>query len=117
MGVRRALSLCMEAILKKNVPIRTLGPIIHNATVIEELESYGIKSIKSPEEVEKGDYVLIRTHGVTPQVRHELAKRGARIIDATCPKVAKVQAIIRKHVANGYFMIIIGDHGLSLIHI
>ncbi len=111
MGVRRALSLCMEAILKKNVPIRTLGPIIHNATVIEELESYGIKSIKSPEEVEKGDYVLIRTHGVTPQVRHELAKRGARIIDATCPKVAKVQAIIRKHVANGYFMIIIGDHG------
>ncbi|MEI6093721.1 MAG: 4-hydroxy-3-methylbut-2-enyl diphosphate reductase, partial [bacterium] len=111
MGVRRALSLCMESIRKKNIPICTLGPIIHNSTVIEELESYGIKNIKTPEEVKEGDYVLIRTHGVTPQIRSALSKRGAKIIDATCPKVARVQGIIRKHVANGYFIVIIGDHG------
>ena len=111
MGVRRALSLCMDAIRKKNLPIRTLGPIIHNTTVIDELESHGIKSIKDPEDINEGDYVLIRTHGVTPSIRHELSKKGAKIIDATCPKVAKVQAIIRKHVANGYFIVIIGDHG------
>ena len=111
MGVRRALSLCMEAIRKKNLPIRTLGPIIHNTTVIDELESHGIKSIKDPEDINEGDYVLIRTHGVTPNIRQQLSKRGAKIIDATCPKVAKVQAIIRKHVANGYFIVIIGDHG------
>ncbi|MCX6112817.1 MAG: 4-hydroxy-3-methylbut-2-enyl diphosphate reductase, partial [Proteobacteria bacterium] len=111
MGVRRALSLCMDAIRRKNLPIRTLGPIIHNTTVIDELESHGIKSIKSPEDINEGDYVLIRTHGVTPSIRHELSRKGARIIDATCPKVARVQAIIRKHVANGYFIVIIGDHG------
>lgn len=111
MGVRRALSLCMDSIRKKNLPICTLGPIIHNSTVIEELESYGIKNIKTPEDVEGGDYVLIRTHGVTPQIRSALSKRGAKIIDATCPKVARVQGIIRKHVANGYFIVIIGDHG------
>jgi 4-hydroxy-3-methylbut-2-en-1-yl diphosphate reductase len=111
MGVRRALSLCRQAVQKKNFPLRTLGPIIHNTTVIDELESSGIKSVKDPSQIEKGDYVLIRTHGVTPQVRQELMDRGAKIIDATCPKVARVQGIIRKNVAGGYFIVIIGDHG------
>ena len=110
MGVRRALALCMKAVRKKNIPLYTLGPLIHNNTVTSELESYGVKALKDTKDVSPGSYVLIRSHGVTPTVRQELINKGAKIIDATCPKVAKVQGIIRKNVAEGFFIVIVGDH-------
>ncbi len=110
MGVRRALALCMRALRKKNIPLYTLGPLIHNNTVTSELESYGVKTLKDTQDVKPGTYVLIRSHGVTPTVRQELINKGAKIIDATCPKVAKVQGIIRKNVADGFFIVIVGDN-------
>lgn len=110
MGVRRALALCMKALRRKNIPLYTLGPLIHNNTVTSELESCGVKTLKDTQEVKPGTYVLIRSHGVTPTVRQELINKGAKIIDATCPKVAKVQGIIRKNVAEGFFIIIVGDN-------
>jgi 4-hydroxy-3-methylbut-2-enyl diphosphate reductase len=100
----------MRALRKKNIPLYTLGPLIHNNTVTSELESYGVKTLKDTQDVKPGTYVLIRSHGVTPTVRQELINKGAKIIDATCPKVAKVQGIIRKNVADGFFIVIVGDN-------
>jgi len=111
MGVRRALRLCMDLVRSGKSPIYTLGPIIHNSTVIDKLDSFGVRSLKDIKEVTPQSHVLIRSHGITPKERGELVKRGINICDATCPKVAKVQAIIKSHVAQGYSIVIVGDHG------
>jgi len=111
MGVRRALSLCMDLVRSGKRPIYTLGPIIHNSTVTKKLESFGVRSVENLCEMEPGSYVLVRSHGITPKLRTELIQKGLNICDATCPKVARVQAIIKAHVNQGYSIVIIGDHG------
>ncbi len=111
MGVRRALSLCMDLVRSGKKPIYTLGPIIHNNTVIEKLEAFGVRSVDDLDQIEPNSYVLVRSHGITPKLRQELTERGFKLCDATCPKVARVQAIIKAHVNQGYMTVIIGDHG------
>jgi len=101
----------MDLVRSGKKPIYTLGPIIHNSTVTKQLESFGVRSVKDISEVELGGYVLVRSHGITPKLRSELIQKGFNICDATCPKVARVQAIIRAHVNQGYSIVIIGDHG------
>ncbi|MGM0417594.1 MAG: 4-hydroxy-3-methylbut-2-enyl diphosphate reductase [Thermodesulfobacteriota bacterium] len=111
MGVRRAVEIALEqANLKKDEkPIKTFGPLIHNPQVLELLEE---KNIKCIEEIpENGDgTVIIRAHGIPPQTKEKLKNAGFTILDATCPRVIKVQAIIKKHSARGYNVIIAGDH-------
>jgi 4-hydroxy-3-methylbut-2-enyl diphosphate reductase len=101
----------MDLVRSGKKPIYTLGPIIHNNTVTEKLEAFGVRSVKDLDEIEPGSYVLVRSHGITPKLRQELVQRGLNICDATCPKVARVQAIIKSHVNQGYLTVIIGDHG------
>ncbi len=111
MGVQRALRLCMELVRSKKNSIYTLGPIIHNGTVTASLEAKGVKTATDIEKIEPNSWVLIRSHGVTPKVRNSLLERGINICDATCPKVARVQGLIKSNVSQGYFAVIIGDHG------
>jgi len=59
--------------------------------------------------IEEGTTVIIRAHGVSPQEREILKKKGAMIIDATCPKVGRVQSVIKKHAARDYRIVIVGD--------
>jgi 4-hydroxy-3-methylbut-2-enyl diphosphate reductase len=101
----------MDLVRSGKKPIYTLGPIIHNNTVIEKLEAFGVHSVKDLDQIEPGSYVLVRSHGITPKLRQELVQKGFNICDATCPKVARVQAIIKSHVNQGYLIVIIGDHG------
>ena len=111
MGVQRALRLCMELVRSKKTPIYTLGPIIHNGTVTASLEAEGVKTAVDIDGLEPNSWVLIRSHGVTPKVRNKLASLGVNVCDATCPKVARVQGLIKSNVSQGYFAVIIGDHG------
>ena len=111
MGVRRGLALCMDLVRKKQFPLSTLGPIIHNNDVIKELQALGVSSVKNADDLNKDEHILIRSHGVSPTQRKELQDKGLNICDATCPKVAKVQGIIKGHVRKGYHVVIIGDHG------
>lgn len=110
MGVQRALRLCTKLVKDKKAPIYTLGPIIHNNTVIEYLASLGVKNSKDLDAIEKGSWVLIRSHGITPKLRTKLNELGFNLCDATCPKVARVQSLIKSNVSLGYFVVIIGDH-------
>ena len=71
------------------------------------LRERGITVLKPGEAVPEG-LVVIRAHGIPPQERRQL-EGGSRIIDATCPRVAKVQAIIRRWAAKGYATLIVGD--------
>ncbi len=109
MGVRRAVDMVLDLQRSETpLPISTYGPLIHNPRTLDLLRSRGIQEAKSLEDVPKGT-VVIRAHGISPAEKGILANKGVRIIDATCPRVARVQAVIRKHAAQGHFCIIVGD--------
>jgi len=109
MGVRRAMEIVLsEAHKNKEKPLYTYGPLIHNRQVLTLLESKGVKVLKDPESAGQSK-VVIRAHGIPPQLRSKLRSGKAEIIDATCPKVARVQAIIKYYTKKGYKGIIVGD--------
>ena len=108
MGVRRAVDLVLDTANTTGEPICTYGPLIHNPQVLELLEEKGIPVIKEIPGKGSGS-VLIRAHGVPPEVKEGLKHAGFNIIDATCPRVIKVQTIIRVHAQKGYAIIIVGD--------
>ncbi|MGB8993087.1 MAG: 4-hydroxy-3-methylbut-2-enyl diphosphate reductase [Desulfobaccales bacterium] len=107
-GVKRALELVLKAINENQSKICTYGPLIHNPQVLDLLRERGITILKPGEAVSDG-LVVIRAHGIPPQERHLLEQMSGRIIDATCPRVAKVQAIIQRWAAKGYATLIVGD--------
>ncbi len=107
-GVKRALELVLKAINENQAKIYTYGPLIHNPQVLELLRERGITVLEPGETVPEG-LVVIRAHGIPPQARSQLEGQGRHIIDATCPRVAKVQAIIRRWAAKGYATLIVGD--------
>ena len=108
MGVRRAVEIVLDTAHQQNAPVRTFGPLIHNPQVLKIFEEKGIKTEYSVPEKGTGS-ILIRAHGVPPDIKASLASAGFNVIDATCPRVIKVQTIIRKHARKGYASIIVGD--------
>ncbi len=108
MGVRKAVELALDTANKHPGPIYSFGELIHNPQATELLKEKGICVIDQMPE--KGDGVLlIRAHGVPPETKANLEKAGFVVKDATCPKVIKVQQIIRRYSRQGYRTIIIGD--------
>jgi 4-hydroxy-3-methylbut-2-enyl diphosphate reductase len=107
-GVKRALELVLKAINENQGKIYTYGPLIHNPQVLELLRERGISILQPGEGVPPG-LVVIRAHGIPLQERQLLEMGGGLIIDATCPRVAKVQAIIRRWAAKGCATLIVGD--------
>jgi len=108
MGVRRAVEMALDAPAKHSGPFFTYGPLIHNPQVLKLLEEKGITALTTVPASGSGT-VLIRAHGVPPQTRRLLEAAGFTVIDATCPRVIRVQTIIRKHAAKGFAVIIVGD--------
>ena len=112
MGVRRAVDIVLEIARHENGRrIFTYGPLIHNPQTIELLKSRGINPVDSVDEItdRKNAILIIRAHGIAPVERKKIKESGIRIIDATCPKVGYVQAIINKHTALNYTVVIVGD--------
>lgn len=109
-GVERAIELAVETLEQQSAgAIYSLGEVIHNTQVVEHLSAKGLKVLHRPEEAEPGDTVLIRSHGVPPQVIEQLKQRGARVLDATCVLVKKAQTIVAQLAAEGYQVVVIGD--------
>jgi len=108
MGVRRAVELALEAPGKHTKPISTYGPLIHNPQVLSLFEEKGICVLTDIPETGSGT-VLVRAHGIPPQDKQRLKEAGFNVVDATCPRVIRVQTIIRVHTRKGYSTIIVGD--------
>ncbi|MEF8823718.1 MAG: 4-hydroxy-3-methylbut-2-enyl diphosphate reductase [Desulfohalobiaceae bacterium] len=108
MGVRLAVDKVLEAPNKHPKPIYTFGPVIHNPQIMALLQEKGITELNDIPEQGSGT-VLIRAHGVPPATKRSLSEAGFHILDATCPRVAKVQQIIHRHVAEDAAAIILGD--------
>ncbi|MDO4541443.1 MAG: bifunctional 4-hydroxy-3-methylbut-2-enyl diphosphate reductase/30S ribosomal protein S1 [Bacillota bacterium] len=89
-GVKRAIKLSLNA--AAHGKISSLGPLIHNPREVRRLEELGIIPIDKVEDIPAG-VVIIRSHGVAPQVMEELKAKNLNIIDATCPFVQKAQSI------------------------
>ncbi len=107
-GVDRAVRLCYDA-LDHYDHVATLGPIIHNPSVVEDFKRRGARIIDDVSELEKGECAVIRSHGVGTEVYRALAAKGNPYVDATCPFVAKIHRIVEQHTAAGDFVLIAGD--------
>lgn len=108
-GVKRAWRLVEKAAQKKNGPIVVLGELIHNRQAIERIESWGVKTINSTEELDGEGTVLIRAHGEPPSTYQKLTKTKFKVIDATCPSVAHVQKLAQKTEKEGYQVFVCGE--------
>jgi 4-hydroxy-3-methylbut-2-enyl diphosphate reductase len=108
MGVRRAVELALDAPGKHAEPIYTYGPLIHNPQVLALFSEKGILVLKSIPQHGNGT-VLVRAHGVPPRDKQRLLDAGFKVVDATCPRVIRVQTIIRVHARKGFATIIVGD--------
>lgn len=109
-GVERALKLAAHAAESARGSVTTLGPLIHNPIVVRDLESAGVKGAQTVDEVESGT-LIIRAHGVVPQVIDQARAKGLEALDATCPYVKKVHMAAEKLVREGYQLIVVGESG------
>ena len=109
-GVSRSVKMADE--LLKQGPCLSLGPLIHNEDVVRSLSERGLTVISSPEEVRRGDRVIIRSHGVSAECEDALRAAGAEITDATCPNVARIHRLVSAASAAGRQVVVIGkaDH-------
>jgi (E)-4-hydroxy-3-methyl-but-2-enyl pyrophosphate reductase len=108
-GVERAVEMVEEAVTEGVRPIRSLGPLIHNAQEMERLGEKGVSTINSPAEADGDTIAVIRAHGVTPQVQRELEHRAAKVIDATCPFVTRVQHLAERAAEQGRDVVVAGN--------
>ena len=108
-GVQRALDLALAA-SEECKPAYTLGPLIHNPGVVADLESRGVFVANEVDDVDGGT-VIIRSHGVTPDVYDSVEQRGLDVIDATCPHVARAQKAAAELAAQGCRVIVVGEAG------
>ena len=109
-GVNRALSLVDEAALSGASTVHTLGPLIHNPQVVSTLRDRGVEEADSVESVEEG-ILVIRSHGVAPEVIEQAEQKGLQVVDATCPHVMKAQIAARQLQEQGYQVLIVGELG------
>ena len=106
-GVDRAIKMVYNELDNRN-NIVTLGPIIHNQNVVDDLKARGVYPVEL-DEVSRGQTVVIRSHGVGSDVYDKLGELGAEVVDATCPFVAKIHNIAREKSAEGHVILIAGD--------
>lgn len=108
-GVRRAFDIVEDVPLEADGGIFTLGPIIHNPQAVEALrKERGVRPVESLDEISAGTLV-VRSHGLPPQILEEARMRGLTIVDATCPHVTAAQERARELVDEGYSLIILGE--------
>ncbi len=107
-GVNRAVKMVYE-LLDSGKKVCTLGPIIHNPQMVEELSARGVRIVNSPKEVGQNETLVIRSHGVTDSVYTELKTNNTDFADATCPFVAKIHKIVSQKSREGYTVIVAGD--------
>ena len=107
-GVDRAVRMVYSE-LENNTKVATLGPIIHNQDVVNDMQRKGARIINSVDEINEGETVVIRSHGVGKEVYDQIAAKGNRMLDATCPFVARIHKIVAEKTAEGYFILIAGD--------
>ena len=109
-GVKRAIDKVMDLRSTTSTNIQTYGPLIHNPQILDRLDNQGIKTSNKLKDIESS-HVVIRTHGIPPEERKMIQRKDVKILDTTCPDVAKIHARIKRSVRAGQSVIIAGHQG------
>ncbi len=107
-GVNRAVQMVYD-LIEQGIPACTLGPIIHNSQMVEELALKGVRVVNIPEQTKPNETLVIRSHGVGKSVYELTEKLGIKVCDATCPFVSKIHKIVAEQSAAGDIILIAGD--------
>ena len=109
-GVEKAVNTVYEEAKKGNDIVYTLGPIIHNEEVVKDMKKRGVEAVKIEDlaSLPKGT-VIIRSHGVSRDIFNFVKRSGHRVVDATCPFVKKIHAIVSVQSGKGKTVVIIGN--------
>ena len=107
-GVDRAVNM-LYSLVDEGKKVCTLGPIIHNPSVISDLEKRGVRIIENPSEADNDSLIVIRTHGVTRDTLSEIENSGCRFCNATCPFVTKIHKIVSENSDENSVVLIAGD--------
>ena len=110
-GVERAIDIVDRALDRFGAPVYVRREIVHNAHVVAGLKQRGAVFVQEAEEVPEGSVLVLAAHGVAPSVRATAADRSLRVIDATCPLVAKVHTEVKRYAARGDTVFLIGHEG------
>jgi len=111
MGVKMAVDRALELSDDRASATWTLGPLIHNKQTIDMLRQRGVSALDEENLPPAPSKLLIRAHGVPPEVMEKYKALGYDIVDGTCPKVKTVHKVIERHRRMGYEIIITGDEG------
>ncbi len=106
-GVREAIDKAKEASAAGKTT-HTLGQVVHNEGVVNDLQALGIQTVETLDDVDHGAAVVIRAHGVRPEVMDRATSRGLEIIDGTCTWVIQEQRELVKLVEEGYTIVLLG---------
>jgi 4-hydroxy-3-methylbut-2-enyl diphosphate reductase len=106
-GVREAIDKAKEA-SAAGKPTHTLGQVVHNEGVVRDLQSLGIRTVGTLDDVDTGAAVVIRAHGVRPEVMERAESRGLEVIDGTCTWVIQEQRELSRLVEEGYTIVLLG---------
>ena len=110
-GVKRAVEKVYEVADRKNDPVYTYGPIIHNEEVVKDLEKKGVSVLETEEELKNltEGTVIIRSHGVPRRIYNQIREQGLDYVDVTCPFVLKIHRIVERESKAGRHIVIIGN--------
>lgn len=110
-GVKRAIDSAYEAIENEGPEIYSIGPLIHNELVTNDLKEKGLTILNDYDEIAKlkNKKIIIRTHGIEKNIYELLKENDNEIIDLTCPFVSKIHDLVRDYSEKGYKVIVIGD--------
>ena len=110
-GVIRAIGTAEEYLREHGAPLYSLGEIVHNEEELSRLQGLGLVTVGSLDGTKPGERVLIRAHGVPPEVYSEAAERGLELIDCSCPVVLKLQKEIKQAYSRGGRILLFGKTG------
>jgi len=109
-GVERAYNLAVKELNNTENTVYSLGDLIHNKQVVEELNELGARPIKELSEIKKNKAsIIIRAHGISKEVNKKINEKNLNIVDATCPFVKVPQNAVKEYGNKGYFIFIAGD--------
>jgi 4-hydroxy-3-methylbut-2-enyl diphosphate reductase len=110
-GVVRAIEIVERALAKHGAPVYVRHEIVHNRHVVEALKGKGAIFVNEVSDVPPGAVTVFSAHGVARSVEREAAERGLRVLDATCPLVAKVHTQGQRYAAQGRTVVLVGHAG------
>ncbi|HSV98208.1 MAG TPA: 4-hydroxy-3-methylbut-2-enyl diphosphate reductase [Spirochaetota bacterium] len=108
MGVRDAVLTIVEELNTAGEEILVYGPLIHNPQTVAILGKRGLKTVHTLDDID-GKTIVVRTHGIPLENLRDIKARSRRYLNLTCPRVSRVQGLIKNYSGKGYYTIIVGD--------